>query len=729
MCRNKLTAILVFGVFLSIPVNTNAAPILSIGGTSILQDEFVTLPVLITDVIDLYAYQFDVQFDPGLVEVVDVVEGPFLGLGGTTLFIPGAVITPGLLEFTSGTLFDIVPGVSGSGTLASITFRGLASGPLAPSLSNLIFLDSSLSDIHVETPAPAPVPEPSTFLLLASGAALMLRRRRAGPKILLLILVPTFVLNGRSVMAQDVDPATLVWSTNGEASAAGKNIQVGVAGRPENVSQPPALHFASAILPPASSYTVVVRFNLTTWDSYNAPGTPNPPFNGGTGFWDSFSVSVSGSPYTTLSLTDPITPSQVPGLGFLWGGSSYGDVSAESNAATKELTLKGNAGGPNYLNIGLDTGTSPNADSSYPSWGSFEIVSIKGSCDLTTSLSVPLYKQCGQPWKTDTYDHVSATMCSLGCGTTSAAMVLSYHGFPTTPRQLNDWLKSRFTDKNNNGQLDPGEPTYGYLPGGNVNWVEVAAYTNNALTFKGFGTADELDDWLCKGRPTIVRVPGHFVVATGKNASGEVTINDPGYNLTTLTSYTVEGIRKLGPPGSGSFALYFPTSIHAIVTDPLGRRVGSDGNIVFQDVIGSSYTEENIADVDPSDGDQANGITRVLFIPDPSEGVYQISFIGYTGEVAQAHLYRYTKEEKPQVVQSFTVDLPIGAATSRTGTYSTRAGDLNSDGFVNTTDVNIVRAAYGRRRGRAGYDPIADTNADGVIDIRDLSYVTRNVTQ
>ena len=55
-------------------------------------------------------------------------------------------------------------------------------------------------------------------------------------------------------------------------------------------------------------------------------------------------------------------------------------------------------------------------------------------------------------------------------------------------------------------------------------------------------------------------------------------------------------------------------------------------------------------------------------------------------------------------------------------------GDANGDGAVNCFDIAVVRAALGKRTGQPGFNPAADFNNDGVIDIRDLSYVSQRLT-
>jgi hypothetical protein len=50
-------------------------------------------------------------------------------------------------------------------------------------------------------------------------------------------------------------------------------------------------------------------------------------------------------------------------------------------------------------------------------------------------------------------------------------------------------------------------------------------------------------------------------------------------------------------------------------------------------------------------------------------------------------------------------------------------GDVNGDGVVGCADINIVKAALGKRAGQAGYDARADVVANNLIDARDLTYV------
>ena len=55
-------------------------------------------------------------------------------------------------------------------------------------------------------------------------------------------------------------------------------------------------------------------------------------------------------------------------------------------------------------------------------------------------------------------------------------------------------------------------------------------------------------------------------------------------------------------------------------------------------------------------------------------------------------------------------------------------GDVNSDGVVNCTDLALVRASFGRRTGQPGFDARADVTKDGLVDARDLQFVTVRLT-
>jgi uncharacterized repeat protein (TIGR01451 family) len=64
------------------------------------------------------------------------------------------------------------------------------------------------------------------------------------------------------------------------------------------------------------------------------------------------------------------------------------------------------------------------------------------------------------------------------------------------------------------------------------------------------------------------------------------------------------------------------------------------------------------------------------------------------------------------------------ASVSTTVTAMSMPGDLNKDGKVDCVDLGIVRGAFGKTAGQPGFDVRADVVTDGIIDIRDLAYVS-----
>ena len=52
-------------------------------------------------------------------------------------------------------------------------------------------------------------------------------------------------------------------------------------------------------------------------------------------------------------------------------------------------------------------------------------------------------------------------------------------------------------------------------------------------------------------------------------------------------------------------------------------------------------------------------------------------------------------------------------------------GDLNGDGVVNCQDILIIRNSWGKRSTQQGFDPLADYNRDGVVNVFDLAAVSK----
>ena len=54
-------------------------------------------------------------------------------------------------------------------------------------------------------------------------------------------------------------------------------------------------------------------------------------------------------------------------------------------------------------------------------------------------------------------------------------------------------------------------------------------------------------------------------------------------------------------------------------------------------------------------------------------------------------------------------------------------GDRNHDGLTDCGDRTMIKQALGKRTGQPGFNSLADTNGDGVINVRDLAFVARQL--
>lgn len=157
-----------------------AAPVLQMN--AVQTDGGVTLTVQVQDISDLYAFQFTLNYDPALLTARDGgTEGSFLAGGGSTFFGPGEIDSAaGTISYVFNTLIGDVPGVSGSGDLASFSF-GVARGGFASfSLSDVLFMDVAFDDIDVATSElVTEVPEPASLWLAGAGLFALLGRGAA----------------------------------------------------------------------------------------------------------------------------------------------------------------------------------------------------------------------------------------------------------------------------------------------------------------------------------------------------------------------------------------------------------------------------------------------------------------------------------------------------------------------------------------------------------------------
>ena len=164
------TSLAMFSLAAALVATPAAAAVVSINGpASVAPGASLQLDVTASGFSDLYAFQFDVTFDPTLFQAVGAAEGDFLSAAGTTFFDGGTIDNGGgMVTFVFGTLIGPGAGASGSGLLAHIDFDTvggfLSTGSFQ--ISNLVALDSSLNPIDADVQGlRVSIPEPSALAL------------------------------------------------------------------------------------------------------------------------------------------------------------------------------------------------------------------------------------------------------------------------------------------------------------------------------------------------------------------------------------------------------------------------------------------------------------------------------------------------------------------------------------------------------------------------------------
>jgi general secretion pathway protein D len=172
-----LTRAVIGAALLSIPLYCGTISISPVAANARVGDT-VSFDVNISSITDLYAWQFDLGFDPTVLAAQSITEGPFLASGGSTFFLPGSIDNvAGSISFNADSLETAISGVNGSGELAVVTYSVIGIGTSPISLLNVQLLDSTLSPISVAVSSASlttSVPETNSGILLPLSALFLL---------------------------------------------------------------------------------------------------------------------------------------------------------------------------------------------------------------------------------------------------------------------------------------------------------------------------------------------------------------------------------------------------------------------------------------------------------------------------------------------------------------------------------------------------------------------------
>ena len=122
-----------------VPVTVRVNP----AASSVELGAVFTIDIVIDGAEDLGGFEFDLTYDPAIVQVTDVSLGPFLGSTGRSTGTIGPEIdnTTGRVSFGAFS-FGTEPGPSGTGTLATITLSAAGAGTSLLDLQNTQVTDT-----------------------------------------------------------------------------------------------------------------------------------------------------------------------------------------------------------------------------------------------------------------------------------------------------------------------------------------------------------------------------------------------------------------------------------------------------------------------------------------------------------------------------------------------------------------------------------------------------------
>lgn len=147
---SKRNIILILSVFAVMAVMVNASmaqtTLTLINNKIVKTGETFTVTINVGNVTNLAGYQMEVTFNPTVLEAVSVTKGNFISSDGKATFCLDPIIsnTAGLISQIA-CVRTVTDGVSGSGTLATITFKAITTG-----LSTIKIQNAKLSNPNAQ---------------------------------------------------------------------------------------------------------------------------------------------------------------------------------------------------------------------------------------------------------------------------------------------------------------------------------------------------------------------------------------------------------------------------------------------------------------------------------------------------------------------------------------------------------------------------------------------------
>jgi hypothetical protein len=149
MIKKLFVMLVFFATFLSVVSALNEVYI-SPNSLSVTQGQTFSVDVngiALVNTSDVFGVQFDMIYDTSKLSISSVVGGDFLNNGSTTLFDYNS-ISGGIRVYN---VRNAITGVYGEGSFATVNFNTIGSGSSPITISNVIWVNSTITNDSVET--------------------------------------------------------------------------------------------------------------------------------------------------------------------------------------------------------------------------------------------------------------------------------------------------------------------------------------------------------------------------------------------------------------------------------------------------------------------------------------------------------------------------------------------------------------------------------------------------
>lgn len=217
------------------------------------------------------------------------------------------------------------------------------------------------------------------------------------------------------------------------------------------------------------------------------------------------------------------------------------------------------------------------------------------------------------------------------------------------------------------------------------------------------------------GFPNSIVVTKPSLVSDGTLGSGGGTVTDNSFGSRASITF---------PPGLLSTNTSVSIDVFAsplAVPTPRGFTIPGTYfvNLAFVPALGSPIPAPGITLVLPLVAPMTPGAHLSLYHIDPVTGTLAPAVDAFHQFVVGT-----VNSDGLSATFSNVVTLSTVAAYLSNGSV---LGDIDGSGSVTCVDVSLLRASFGRRTGQSGFNSAADLNNDGVVDVRDLILVNRQL--